>query len=198
MQACAPTGRAVAPRTRGANGPRQASRRTLRRVSIPLPAGPSPQPPSAGPAHQASLIVSELHPRSVLPSPSTAWRCRRIAWSPSSLPTRRSRTSRRRGPGSPSGGRGRLRRASPLRRPQQPRGGQGPAHRCVARGAGKLVSDILEWPHACINTTPPFLPAAIWTGAVSIALGLAYFALTIMLDMRGSEMLPPPPEAYGP
>ena len=121
MQACAPTGRAVAPRTRGANGPRQASRRTLRRVSIPLPAGPSPQPPSAGPAHQASLIVSELHPRSVLPSPSTAWRCRRIAWSPSSLPTRRSRTSRRRGPGSPSGGRGRLRRASPLRRPQQPR-----------------------------------------------------------------------------
>jgi hypothetical protein len=39
---------------------------------------------------------------------------------------------------------------------------------------------------------------AIWTGAVSIILGLAYFALTIVLDSRGDTMLPPPPEAFLP
>ena len=39
---------------------------------------------------------------------------------------------------------------------------------------------------------------AIWTGALSIGLGLAYFVLVFILDSRGGEMLPPPPEAFGP
>mmetsp|Transcript_8911 Transcript_8911/g.22047 ORF Transcript_8911/g.22047 Transcript_8911/m.22047 type:complete len:117 (-) Transcript_8911:344-694(-) len=39
---------------------------------------------------------------------------------------------------------------------------------------------------------------AIVTGAISIILGLAYFVLVFMLDSRGGEMLPPPPEAFGP
>ena len=36
---------------------------------------------------------------------------------------------------------------------------------------------------------------AIWTGAVSLLLGIAYIALTVALDSRG-ELLPPPPEAF--
>jgi hypothetical protein len=36
---------------------------------------------------------------------------------------------------------------------------------------------------------------AIVTGAISVILGVAYIALTILLDSRG-ELLPPPPEAF--
>ncbi|KAI8465409.1 MAG: hypothetical protein J3K34DRAFT_87344 [Monoraphidium minutum] len=39
---------------------------------------------------------------------------------------------------------------------------------------------------------------AIVTGAVSIIFGVAYLALVLLLDSRGGEMLPPPPEAFGP
>lgn len=38
---------------------------------------------------------------------------------------------------------------------------------------------------------------AIWTGAVSIIFGVAYLALVGMMNMRGDELLPPPPEALG-
>lgn len=37
---------------------------------------------------------------------------------------------------------------------------------------------------------------AIFTGALSIILGVAYIALVQILDSRGSQLLPPPPEAY--
>ena len=36
---------------------------------------------------------------------------------------------------------------------------------------------------------------AIWTGLVSVILGLAYIALVVAMDNRG-EILPPPPEAF--
>lgn len=39
---------------------------------------------------------------------------------------------------------------------------------------------------------------AILTGAISIVFGVAYLALVYIMDMRGGEMLPPPPEAFGP
>jgi hypothetical protein len=39
---------------------------------------------------------------------------------------------------------------------------------------------------------------AIVTGAISIIFGLAYFALVYVMDMRGGEMVPAPPEAYLP
>jgi hypothetical protein len=37
---------------------------------------------------------------------------------------------------------------------------------------------------------------AIVTGAISVFLGLAYIAITVALDSRGGELLPPPPEAF--
>lgn len=37
---------------------------------------------------------------------------------------------------------------------------------------------------------------AIWTGAVSVVFGIAYLILVQFLDLRGGELLPPPPEAY--
>jgi hypothetical protein len=39
---------------------------------------------------------------------------------------------------------------------------------------------------------------AIITGAISILFGIAYLALVQFMDMRGGELLPPPPEAYLP
>jgi hypothetical protein len=39
---------------------------------------------------------------------------------------------------------------------------------------------------------------AIITGAISIVFGVAYLVLVILMDWRGGEMLPPPPEAFGP
>jgi hypothetical protein len=39
---------------------------------------------------------------------------------------------------------------------------------------------------------------AIWTGAVSVVLGVAYLALVVLMDSRGGQMLPPPPEAFLP
>ena len=37
---------------------------------------------------------------------------------------------------------------------------------------------------------------AIVTGAISILFGIAYLALVQMMDMRGGELQPPPPEAF--
>jgi hypothetical protein len=39
---------------------------------------------------------------------------------------------------------------------------------------------------------------ALATGIISVVIGVAYLALVAFLDMRGGEMLPPPPEAYLP
>lgn len=39
---------------------------------------------------------------------------------------------------------------------------------------------------------------AIVTGAISVIFGIAYLVLVQMLDMRGGELLPPPPEAFIP
>lgn len=38
---------------------------------------------------------------------------------------------------------------------------------------------------------------AVITGFVSVAFGVIYLALTAFLDSRGSQLLPPPPEAFG-
>jgi hypothetical protein len=37
---------------------------------------------------------------------------------------------------------------------------------------------------------------AIVTGAISIIFGIAYLVLVSLLDMRGGELVPPPPEAF--
>ncbi len=37
---------------------------------------------------------------------------------------------------------------------------------------------------------------AIITGAISLFFGIAYLVVTALIDMRGGEMLPPPPEAF--
>jgi hypothetical protein len=39
---------------------------------------------------------------------------------------------------------------------------------------------------------------AIVTGAISVIFGVAYLALVYVMDMRGGEMQPPPPEAFLP
>ncbi|CAI5506217.1 unnamed protein product [Closterium sp. Naga37s-1] len=39
---------------------------------------------------------------------------------------------------------------------------------------------------------------AIITGAISLILAIGYLALVQLLDSRGLQMLPPPPEAFGP
>lgn len=39
---------------------------------------------------------------------------------------------------------------------------------------------------------------AIITGAVSILFGIAYLALVYMMDSRGAQLQPPPPEAFIP
>jgi hypothetical protein len=39
---------------------------------------------------------------------------------------------------------------------------------------------------------------AIVTGAISLIFGFAYLALVQVMEMRGNELLPPPPEAYIP
>ena len=38
---------------------------------------------------------------------------------------------------------------------------------------------------------------AIVTGAFSILIGVIYLLLVTILDLRGAEMSPPPPEAFG-
>lgn len=37
---------------------------------------------------------------------------------------------------------------------------------------------------------------AIVTGVISIVFGIAYLALVQVMDMRGGELQPPPPEAF--
>lgn len=39
---------------------------------------------------------------------------------------------------------------------------------------------------------------AIVTGAISIIFGVAYLLLVTAMDMRGGQLLPPPPEAFIP
>jgi hypothetical protein len=39
---------------------------------------------------------------------------------------------------------------------------------------------------------------AIVTGVISIIFGVAYLALVYVMDTRGGQMLPPPPEAFIP
>ncbi|WIA10375.1 hypothetical protein OEZ86_000515 [Tetradesmus obliquus] len=39
---------------------------------------------------------------------------------------------------------------------------------------------------------------AIVTGAISVIFGVAYLLLVQFMDMRGGELLPPPPEAFIP
>jgi hypothetical protein len=36
------------------------------------------------------------------------------------------------------------------------------------------------------------------TGAISLVIGIGYLVLVFLFDGRGGEMLPPPPEAFGP
>jgi len=38
---------------------------------------------------------------------------------------------------------------------------------------------------------------AVFTGVISIILGVVYLAITVLLDSRGSTLQPPPPEAFG-
>ncbi|KAG1676356.1 hypothetical protein FOA52_001151 [Chlamydomonas sp. UWO 241] len=37
---------------------------------------------------------------------------------------------------------------------------------------------------------------AVVTGGISIVFGVAYLALVYMMDSRGGQMMPPPPEAF--
>jgi hypothetical protein len=38
---------------------------------------------------------------------------------------------------------------------------------------------------------------AIITGAIAVILGVAYLVLVQLLDSRGTNLVPPPPEAFG-
>ncbi len=55
---------------------------------------------------------------------------------------------------------------------------------------------------AATEAKPPLLQkgqgTAIVTGVISVVFGVAYLVLVFFLDSRGGEMLPPPPEAFGP
>lgn len=54
---------------------------------------------------------------------------------------------------------------------------------------------------AASSSAPPLLKGqgtAIVTGAISVIFGVAYLVLVQLLDMRGGELLPPPPEAFIP
>jgi len=51
-----------------------------------------------------------------------------------------------------------------------------------------------NWGKKTIKFTPSYL--YIPTGAVSIVFGVLYLGLTLLLDSRGNELLPPPPEAF--
>ena len=71
---------------------------------------------------------------------------------------------------------------------------------------------VQQQPAAAAPTTAPPTPrprpvdpsvaqgqrTAIVTGAISIIFGVLYLALVQFMDMRGGELLPPPPEAFGP
>lgn len=49
------------------------------------------------------------------------------------------------------------------------------------------------------STAPLLAPGqgtAIVTGAISIIFGIGYLVLVSLLDMRGGELQPPPPEAF--
>ena len=37
---------------------------------------------------------------------------------------------------------------------------------------------------------------AVFTGVISLVLGVAYLFIVFLLDSRGSELKPPPPEAF--
>ncbi|KAL4853543.1 hypothetical protein ACK3TF_005472 [Chlorella vulgaris] len=82
-------------------------------------------------------------------------------------------------------------------------------HICRAEGDGEQQRDAPEAaPPSSSNTPPPSVtkredPAvakgqrtAIITGAISIIFGVIYLGLVSFLDIRGGELLPPPPEAF--
>ncbi|KAI3436442.1 hypothetical protein D9Q98_005859 [Chlorella vulgaris] len=79
----------------------------------------------------------------------------------------------------------------------------------LAEGDGEQQRDAPEAaPPSSSNTPPPSVtkredPAvakgqrtAIITGAISIIFGVIYLGLVSFLDIRGGELLPPPPEAF--
>jgi uncharacterized protein HemX len=59
-----------------------------------------------------------------------------------------------------------------------------------------------EQPEAPAAPSAPLLAkgqgTAIVTGAISVIFGVAYLLLVQFMDMRGGELLPPPPEAFIP
>jgi hypothetical protein len=65
---------------------------------------------------------------------------------------------------------------SPAAAPQQPDAPAAPSAPLLAKGQG----------------------TAIVTGAISVIFGVAYLLLVQFMDMRGGELLPPPPEAFIP
>ncbi|EFN58929.1 hypothetical protein CHLNCDRAFT_140900 [Chlorella variabilis] len=80
--------------------------------------------------------------------------------------------------------------------PQQP-GEQGEA---AAGGGGNPPTAAPEAPKRQPVEDPSVAKGqrtAIVTGAISIIFGVIYLGLVFFMDMRGGQMLPPPPEAYG-
>lgn len=58
-----------------------------------------------------------------------------------------------------------------------------------------------QQPPAAEPSAPLLKPGqgtAIVTGAISVVFGIAYLVLVQLLDLRGGELQPPPPEAYIP
>eukprot|EP00878_Enallax_costatus_P002403 GHUV01002579.1.p1 GENE.GHUV01002579.1~~GHUV01002579.1.p1 ORF type:complete len:129 (+),score=20.84 GHUV01002579.1:160-546(+) len=58
-----------------------------------------------------------------------------------------------------------------------------------------------QQPPAAAPSAPLLKPGqgtAIVTGAISVLFGVAYLVLVQLLDLRGGELQPPPPEAYIP
>lgn len=81
-----------------------------------------------------------------------------------------------------------------------------PQHLCRAEGGDTpppATSETQQQPAQQQQPKAPSAPllapgqgTAIVTGAISIIFGIAYLVLVSLLDMRGGELQPPPPEAF--
>lgn len=73
-----------------------------------------------------------------------------------------------------------------------------PTHKQEAPPAEPATAERVAVPKPVDAETAKGQRTAIITGAISIIFGVLYLALVSFLDIRGGELLPPPPEAFGP
>ncbi|KAI7835584.1 hypothetical protein COHA_010506 [Chlorella ohadii] len=129
------------------------------------------------------MASSAAHPSINLAAARPAALLARRAWLPTTTPSRRSL---------------RCRAADGEGQQQQSNAAEAAPPAAGSGGAGGSSQEQLKRPAVEDPSVAKGQRTAIITGAISIIFGVIYLALVSFLDMRGGELLPPPPEAYLP